>query len=195
MGSNRGRQVTFEKVLGMMEDMWLMMDDSQFLTIVETGTIRYDVPLPYPDGHSALLFGKFVAEKGGNFYSIDNDKEAVKVCQRIMDREYPEAKNIHIVHSDSVKFLEKFGWPIDVLYLDSANDAKLILNEAKTAISNLHRNSIILIDDVTALQSGMALRKGKLVIPYLEKQGWVSIMTLYQALYVRENSDWATNGL
>jgi predicted O-methyltransferase YrrM len=195
MGSNRGRQVTFEKVLGMMEDMRLMMNDSQSLTIVETGTIRYDVPPPYPDGHSARLFGKFVAEKGGNFYSIDNDKEAVKVCQRIMDREYPEAKNIHIVHSDSLKFLENFGWPIDVLYLDSANDAKLILNEAKTAISNLHRNSIILIDDVTAHHSGMALRKGELVIPYLEKQGWISVITLYQALYVRENSDWATNGL
>ncbi len=190
MGTNRGRSVTFEKVIDMMDDMWLLMDDSQTLVIVETGTIREDVPPPYPDGHSARMFGKFVADHGGAFYSIDNDIEAVNVCRRIMEREYPDNDNINIVHSDSVEFLEKFGWPIDVLYLDSANDAKLILKEAKTAIGNLHRNSVILIDDVVALNPEMGLRKGELVTPYLEKQGWVSIMTLYQALYVREDSDW-----
>ena len=81
-------------------------------------------------------------------YSVDIDPMAVMISKTLCTQQFPViADDVHIIESDSVAFLESFDEPIDVLYLDSDNDANLILNEAKAGIRNLHEESIILIDD------------------------------------------------
>ena len=60
---------------------------------------------------------------------------------------------VNFVESDSLLFLKNFKHKIDFLYLDSLDghnpsDASMHqLNEAKSAIDKLHRNSLILLDD------------------------------------------------
>ena len=103
-------------------------------------------------------------------------------------RKYPEA-DVTVIESDSVAFLESFNEPIDILYLDSDNDAKLILNEAKAALGSLHEESIILIDDCFCEERKKThgIQKGDLVIPFLEENGWIMEVKEYQALFVHED--------
>ena len=95
-------------------------------------------------------------------------------------------ESIHIIESDIVAFLESFEKPIDVLYLDSANDANLILNEVKAALGCLHEDSIILIDDCFN-ENEYHVEKGSLAIPFLEENGWTMINAQYQALFIHED--------
>jgi len=148
--------------------------------IVETGTIR-DAWAAVGDGHSTIKFANYVIENGGEFYSVDNSPDAVKVSKACVK----ENKRVHIVCDDSLHFLENFKEEIDILYLDSANDKHLILDEAKIAINKLHKDSIILIDDA-GKDSPPISQKGKLVIPWLEKNGWKKVMDYYQVLFIKE---------
>ena len=159
------RHPTFNALFTLMSKM-----DSP-LTIVETGTIRNHLGIYVKgDGHSTLQFTKYVSDFGGDFYSVDIDPIAVVVSTMVCTRDYPQA-------------IDK---PIDVLYLDSANDANLILQEAKAALCNLHSESIILIDDCFN-KGDYNVEKGDLVIPFLEENGWVMEVKNYQALFVHED--------
>jgi|TARA_R110001583_G_scaffold16948_5_gene69143 hypothetical protein len=176
------RHPTFNALFTLMSKM-----DSP-LTIVETGTIRNHLGIYVKgDGHSTLQFTKYVSDFGGDFYSVDIDPIAVVVSTMVCTRDYPQAMDkVNIIESDSVSFLESFDKPIDVLYLDSANDANLILQEAKAALCNLHSESIILIDDCFN-KGDYNVEKGDLVIPFLEENGWVMEVKNYQALFVHED--------
>ena len=128
-----------------------------------------------------------MSDFGGDFYSVDIDPIAVVVSTMVCTRDYPQAMDkVNIIESDSVSFLESFDKPIDVLYLDSANDANLILQEAKAALCNLHSESIILIDDCFN-KGDYNVEKGDLVIPFLEENGWVMEVKNYQVLFVHED--------
>jgi len=179
------RSPTFNALFSLMSEM------EAPLTIVETGTIRNHLEhYATGDGHSTLQFTKYVHDFGGEFYSVDIDSIAVVVSTMVCTKEYPSAMdNVHIIESDSVAFLESFEKPIDVLYLDSANDAELILNEAKAGICHLHEESIILIDDCFIAEEKQIdkIEKGDLVIPYLQENGWEMIANEYQALFVHKD--------
>ena len=168
-----------------------LMAESSKPTIVETGTIRNHLDTyKYGDGHSTLRFAEFVSRFGGELYSVDIDPMAVVVSKALVGKEFPDSmESIHIIESDSVAFLESFEKPIDVLYLDSANDANLILNEAKAALGCLHEDSIILIDDCFCeiRKETHGIQKGDLVIPFLEENGWTMINVQYQALFIHED--------
>ena len=167
----------------------LMGDIQDPLMIVETGTIRlYGDGGLVGDGHSTLRFADYCSKFGGTLYSIDNDPEAVALSSWMVEREYPEA-DIKVIESDSVAFLESFEEPIDILYLDSANDANLILNEAKAAFRCLNEESIVLIDDCFCEERKKSHRieKGDLVIPFLEENGWIMEVKEYQALFVHKD--------
>lgn len=164
----------------------LMSEMKDPLVIVETGTIRNHLETYGDgDGHSTLRFAQYVNNFGGEFYSVDIDPIAVVVSTMVCTRDYPSAMDkVKIIESDSVAFLKSFDKPIDVLYLDSANDAELILNEAKAALSHLHSESCILIDD--CFNKNYHVEKGSLVIPFLEENGWIMEASEYQALFVHE---------
>ena len=165
-----------------------LMAESSKPTIVETGTIRNHLDTyKYGDGHSTLRFAEFVSRFGGELYSVDIDPMAVVVSKALVGKEFPDSmESIHIIESDSVAFLESFDEPIDVLYLDSDNDANLILNEAKAALGCLHEDSIILIDDCFN-ENEYHVEKGSLAIPFLEENGWTMINVQYQALFIHED--------
>jgi len=175
------RSDTFNHLFSLMGDM------KDPLTIVETGTIRlYGAGGLVGDGHSTLRFADYCSKFGGTVYSIDNDPEAVVLSSWMVGRQYPEA-DVKVIESDSVAFLESFEEPIDILYLDSDNDADLILNEAKAALPHLHPESIILIDDCFEVGLEEEPLKGKLVIPFLEENGWIMEVKEYQALFVHKD--------
>lgn len=177
------RNDTFNHLFSLMGDM------KDPLTIVETGTIRIhgDVGL-MGDGHSTLKFADYCSKFGGKLYSVDIDPEAVVLSSRMVSRKYPDVE-VNVVESDSVAFLESFDQPIDVLYLDSANDANLILKEAKAALCHLHTESIVLIDDCFCeeLKKSYDIEKGDLVIPFLEENGWVMEVKEYQVLFIHKD--------
>ena len=169
--------------------LFSLMADLKNPTIVETGTIRIhgDAGL-IGDGHSTLKFADYCSKFGGKLHSVDIDPEAVALSSRLVSRKYPDIE-VNVIESDSVAFLESFDEPIDVLYLDSANDANLILNEAKAALRNLHPESIVLIDDCfdEERKKTHGIEKGDLVIPFLEENGWVKEVKAYQVLFVHED--------
>lgn len=149
------------------------------MVIVETGTIRNNEPrYMRGDGHSARKFAEYLRYNGGVLYSIDIDPDAVKLAKSILNIQYSDIE-IHVINSDSVQWLSNFEGDIDVLYLDSANDSELILNEAKAGCPKLKKGGYLLIDDIDESLG----EKGKLVIPYLEKEGYELIKKDYQALF------------
>jgi predicted O-methyltransferase YrrM len=169
--------------------LFSLMGECHKPTIVETGTIRAfgDAGL-IGDGHSTLKFADYCSKFGGKVYSVDIDPEAVALSSWMVSRKYPDVE-VNVIHSDSVAFLESFDEPIDVLYLDSDNDANLILNEAKAALGCLHEDSIILIDDCfcEVKKETHGIQKGDLAIPFLEENGWTMINVQYQALFIHED--------
>ena len=119
---------------------------------------------------------------------MDIDPEAVALSSWMVSRKYPDV-DVNVVESDSVAFLKSFDETIDVLYLDSDNDANLILDEAKAALGCLHEESIILIDDCfdEERKKTHGIEKGDLVIPFLEENGWQMVANHYQALFIHED--------
>ena len=169
--------------------LFSLMADLKNPTIVETGTIRIHGDLGLiGDGHSTLKFADYCSKFGGKLYSLDIDPEAIALSSWMVSRKYPNVE-VNVIHSDSVAFLESFDEPIDVLYLDSANDANLILNEAKAALGCLHEESIILIDDCFSdeQKTSSMIQKGDLVIPFLEENGGVIVFKKCQVLFVHKD--------
>ena len=169
--------------------LFSLMADLKNPTIAETGTIRIRGEKGLlGDGHSTLKFADYCSKFGGKLYSLDIDPEAIALSSWMVSRKYPNVE-VNVIHSDSVAFLESFDEPIDVLYLDSANDANLILNEAKAALGCLHEESIILIDDCFSdeQKTSSMIQKGDLVIPFLEENGWVIVFKKYQVLFVHKD--------
>lgn len=167
----------FDLLIHILED-----DLERAYVIVETGTLRVDnMDYRRGDGHSARKFAQFLREQGmGSLFSVDIDPEAVKVCQGVMDREFPDV-HTEVIHSDSVAYLESFEGTIDVLYLDSANDADLILNEAIAGLPKLRERGWVLIDDATE-------KKGEKVVPWLKNQGFTVLAEGYQVLFQSPSS-------
>lgn len=182
MGNLFNRTPTFNQ-------LFFRMGEMKKPTIVETGTIRIDGEQGLAsDGHSTLKFADYCSKFGGKVYSVDIDPQAVALSSSLISKKYPDVE-VHVIESDSVAFLESFDKPIDVLYLDSANDANLILNEAKAALGCLHEESIILIDDCFIAEEKQIhkIEKGDLAIPYLQENGWEMIANEYQALFVHKD--------
>jgi hypothetical protein len=137
--------------------------DKQELILLETGCIR-NVDWKYSDGHSTLLFGWYCQKYNGTLYTLEINREALELCKKLT-KEYKDS--IRYILGDSSDTILKLGLErIDLLYLDSANDASIALNEYNAAKHFLHSESIIIVDDVV---SG---NKGMLVGPQMTLDGW-----------------------
>ena len=131
-------------------------DSRNLKTFVETGTARgkkkffFINNLNWKDGMSTLIFAEFVKYKKGKLYSCDLSKKNIKSSIKFT-KDF--SNYIYFVVSDSIIFLKNLEFKIDFLYLDSLdghdkNSASLHqLNEIKSAITNLHKNSLVLLDD------------------------------------------------
>lgn len=171
------RQNTFQLFFNMMNQLQEKLQRD--LVIVETGTIRGEIRSC--DGNSTVNFSEYVKHRGGVFYSIDNNKEAVEYSKKILG----VRENVHVVEALSTEFLESFPDKIDVLYLDSANDEHIGLAEYEAAKPKLHEHTIILIDD--CLQDSDEQRKGLLSIPQMVEDGYVKILHEYQCVLSKEH--------
>lgn len=163
---------------------------------VETGTTRKNhINCPCPierccDGASTVLFGDFCSNFGGHVWTCDISKENIDNC-KIATEEY---KNyITYVVNDSLNFLDNFNQKIDFLYLDSVDGTNEYahihqLKEIQIALPKLHKNSIILLDDLYS--------KTNYSIPFLFQNNWLNIFinncpqshNPSQALFVHQES-------
>jgi len=130
------------------------------VTVLEIGRMR-DARPQYKtgDGWSTLEFAR--SSKVGVLYSIDNDPKTLAVCS-----EFPELCTGKVVFSGGV---ETLSLPqIDLLYLDAENDAEATVWHYETAREYLSADAVILIDDAHSPEG----KKGDLIIPLLEKEGY-----------------------
>ena len=125
-------------------------------TFVETGTMRgkrkflFFSKYNWKDGMSTLIFCEYAKHVNGKLFSCDINSQNIKYAKRTTKK---FINYVNFVESDSLLFLKNFKHKIDFLYLDSldghnhSDPSMHQLNEAKSAIDKLHRNSLILLDD------------------------------------------------
>lgn len=77
--------------------------------VVETGTWR---------GHTASVLSEAMYElgEGGRIYSVDNDIEALDIAQERLARRPGAARNVTLVHADSLAWAPPV--PVDLLVVD-----------------------------------------------------------------------------
>lgn len=174
------RYPTFERVLQLMEER-------NVKTIVETGTAREGAKNCGGDGCSTIIWGQWAKQFNAFVYSVDINRKAIKKSKKACK---PYRKNTAIICSDSVAFLQSFGKPIDMLYLDSYDldhnnpepSQRHHLKEIMAAYPLLHQESIVMMDDYFENSGG----KVRLVMDYLLERGWKIEMFGYQVIFVRE---------
>lgn len=169
-----------------------LLDQIKAKVILETGTSREGLKGAKSNGAATIVFGKWAKKNAAILHSVDINRESVNNAQVEVNRQaLQDVVTIH--HSDSLEFLARFKNPVDFLYLDSydystdievqKNSQEHHLKEFKAIEGQLHRNTIVLIDDCDLPNGG----KGKLVIHYMLQNGWKVIMDAYQVLLVRND--------
>jgi len=125
-------------------------------TIVETGTSRGKIKFfffkkyNWKDGMSTIMFANFAKFINGHLHSCDISQVNIDNAKKFTKH---FSKNITFYVEDSVSFLKNFSKPIDLLYLDSFDGHDPLkasshqLNEIKNALKNIHKRSLILLDD------------------------------------------------
>lgn len=159
--------------------------------IVETGSMRMKDD---PGGAYTLLWGAFCKRYNKKLITIDVLPEVTNVCKECTT-EYADC--ITYITQDSVEFLKDFNDPIDLLFLDSmdcpisiegqpivsAEEAqKHNFEEFKVAEKNLHKNSLLLMDDNNFSNGG----KPWITKNYLLTQpDWVCLLDYAQSLWIK----------
>jgi len=105
----------------------------------------------------------------------------------------PYGESVKIHQDDSVEFLQRFGQPIDVLYLDSldtnqSGHAVHCLKEAAAAEPWLSPEALVAIDDSPTV-NGRVTGKGSLTVPWLVSRGFDVIHVGYQVVLSRGRHD------
>ena len=138
------------------------------LTILETGSIRgTEEQYHQNDGWSTLTIAEYVRDHGGSLTSIDLDIDAANtVLTRHGLREH-----VNLVQGHSIEVLSRYiadpeQEQLDVVFLDSDNDASLIMNEFFLAKLLTRSPALFLVDDVEPGSSGVV--KGHQILPWLD---------------------------
>ena len=129
--------------------------------VLEIGRMRNTAPFSEAsDGWSTLQFAR--NSKVEVLYSVDNDPKTLKVCEQ-----YPELADGKVVFAERV---EDLRWDqVDLLYLDAENSANATVGHYESMKGGLIDSAVILIDDVYSPDGN----KGNLIIPLLEKEGYM----------------------
>lgn len=147
-----------------------LLKRKRMLRIFETGSLR--TPGNWGgDGQSTLLFEQFVRSiPGSDVWSIDINEDAVKTAKEA-------APSAVVMRGDSVALLNEYmGHPINLLYLDSADDPVNTLMELCAAMPHLTDGSVVLVDDIPG--------KGPLVCEYMRRAGVHELASGYQKAWV-----------
>ena len=173
--------LTFKTAL----NLFLQLDGS---LIVETGSMRMKDD---PGGAYTLLWGAFCKRYNKRLITVDILPEVTNVCKECT-AEYTDY--ITYVTQESVEFLTDFAEPIDLLFLDSMDcplpteglspeeAQKHNLEEFKTAEKNLHKNSLLLLDDNNFTNGG----KTQITKNFLLTQPrWVCLLDYAQSLWIK----------
>jgi hypothetical protein len=160
-----GRRHWIERVLAMFRER-------RGRRVVEIGSIRPGHNAE-GDGHATMAWATTAAE----VYSVDIDPTATDLTRRLT----ASYGVVSAVTMDGIAFLDNFHQPIDLLYLDGWDVgtecfAERHLEAYRAAAKNLHKNSLILIDDTH--EGG----KGELVIPAAKEDGWNVVFQDYMTL-------------
>ena len=156
-------------------------------TFVETGVARgkkkylFFLTRKWKDGMSTLIFAEYAKYVNGHLHSCDNSEKNIQNAKRFTSK-YKDKITFHL--EDSVSFLKNFRKKIDFLYLDSLdgqnpNASEHQLNEIKNSIKNLHKNSLVLLDDKvgkSSLSKNYMLDKGLTIINETEQQILLSFL-------------------
>ncbi len=163
--------------------------------IIETGTSREGLRGSKSQGAASIVFGKWAKENDAILHTVDISEESIKVSQMEVEAQKLDT-NVFLHLSDSVQYLANFGDKVDFLYLDSYDYSEEVevqrlsqehhLKEFKAIEKQLHKNSIVLIDDCDLPGGG----KGKSVIAYMIIQGWKILMKEYQVLLLHKDSSY-----
>jgi predicted O-methyltransferase YrrM len=186
----RRRRNTFLKTLS-------LLDSTNARLILETGTSRDGLSGAKSQGAASIVFGKWAKENNALLHSVDISEESVRVAKtEIIAQKLDKYVQVHL--GDSVDYLTLFAEKVDFLYLDSydySNNAEIQkmsqehhLNEFKAIENQLHKDSIVLIDDCDLPGGG----KGKLAISYMKSKGWKILMEEYQVLLLHSESSYYT---
>ena len=123
--------------------------------MVETGVARgkqkflFFSKVNFKDGMSTLIFSEYAKYVGGHLYACDINAKNIKNAKKFTNK---FKRHITFYLDDSVSFLRNFEKGIDFLYLDSLDgqypgSSEHQLNEIKNSLKNLHKNSLVLLDD------------------------------------------------
>ena len=159
--------INYNTFLVALESLVKYNPDKSNFTIVETGcNASCGVK-------STNLWDKFVNFFDGEVNSVDLDENSVLEANKLT------SDKTTVYHSDSVEFLTNFYKPIDLLYLDSYNmdwnnpnpSAEHHLKEFEAIKTNLHKNTIVIIDDTPKDINWMDLETShRKMKPLLEKK-------------------------
>ena len=133
--------------------------------IVETGTGRG------PEMFGTVYLGDIAKRSGGRLVTVDLDPQVTAYAKREAPADLHGA--IEFVTMDSRAYFASLPSPkgIELLFLDSAYDAALILSEAEAAMHHLADECAVVIDDCERGKAGER-GKGTLAIPYLQSLGF-----------------------
>lgn len=140
------------------------------LNILETGTIRNtEEEYHTGDGWSSLAFAEDVETNGGSLTSIDLD---ISHAQKVLgDRDL--LAGVHLLTGYSIDVMGRMLAKknrYEVIFLDSDNDAQLILHELMLARLMSRKGTLLMLDDIDLSGNSDAV-KGLRAIPYLEAAG------------------------
>lgn len=114
------------------------------ITIIETGTTRGVLGGGFRgDGWATLLWAWYADLHDSFVHTIDIDQKCLDECKRLTE----ENKNIEYVCMDALKFLKDFDKPVHLVYLDSAQNPNVMLEEFLAIEKRIVDNGYILLDD------------------------------------------------
>lgn len=138
------------------------------LSILETGSIRNTGEEYHQnDGWSTLTFAEYVRDNGGSLISIDLDTAA---ADEVLTR-HDVRRFVMLVEGDSVETIGRLkpSTALDVVLLDSENDAELIMREFIAVKERTVRPALFLVDDVEPGSTSVV--KGHQILPWLTEAG------------------------
>jgi predicted O-methyltransferase YrrM len=143
------------------------------LRTVETGSIRSADPrYEAGDGWSTLTFARYAQEHGGPFVSVDLNTSA---ASQVLEREGLRG-SVDLREGNSLAVLpevvEEYRTGLDVVLLDSENDADLIMEEFSIVRHAMFPGSVLLVDDV--VPGSRTVVKGRKLLPFLESSGYTT---------------------
>lgn len=137
--------------------------------VLEVGTIRESAEeARAADGWSTLCFAEHAAVYGGHIVGVDLD---VTAATQVLTR-HGVADRVELLTGSSVEVLPRLiaeGRSFDVVFLDSDNDADLVMREYSLARELVRRGGLIMADDMD--QGDPWVFKGLKLIPYLKQKG------------------------